>query len=98
MAKKEKTNKLEITITIEGKEWQDALDKAFKQKVKTVTVDGFRKGKCPRDIYEKKFGKESLYIDGAESLLQNAYKKLLDEHKDLVPVEAPLILKSTVKW
>ena len=91
MAKKEKTNKLEITITIEGKEWQDALDKAFKQKVKTVTVDGFRKGKCPRDIYEKKFGKESLYIDGAESLLQNAYKKLLDEHKDLVPVVQPRV-------
>ena len=68
MAKKEKINKLEITITIEGKEWQDALDKAFKQKVKTVAVDGFRKGKCPRDIYEKKFGKESLYIEGAESL------------------------------
>ena len=91
MAKKEKTNKLEITITIEGKEWQDALDKAFKQKVKTVTVDGFRKGKCPRDIYEKKFGKESLYIDGAESLLQNAYKKLLDEHKDLIPVVQPRV-------
>ena len=91
MAKKEKTNKLEITITIEGKEWQDALDKAFKQKVKTVAVDGFRKGKCPRDIYEKKFGKESLYIDGAESLLQNAYKKLLDEHKDLVPVVQPRV-------
>ena len=91
MAKKEKTNKLEITITIEGKEWQDALDKAFKQKVKTVAVDGFRKGKCPRDIYEKKFGKESLYIDGAESLLQNAYKKLLDEHKDLIPVVQPRV-------
>ncbi len=91
MAKKEKTNKLEITITIEGKEWQDALDKTFKQKVKTVAVDGFRKGKCPRDIYEKKFGKESLYIDGAESLLQNAYKKLLDEHKDLIPVVQPRV-------
>ncbi len=91
MAKKEKTNKLEITIAINGKEWQDALDKAFKQKVKNVTVDGFRKGKCPRDIYEKKFGKESLYIDAAESLLQAAYKKLLDEHKDLVPVVQPRV-------
>ena len=86
MAKKEKTNKLGITITIEGKKWQDALDKAFKQKEKTVAVDGFRIGKCPKDIYEKKFGKVSLYLDGAESLLQNAYKKLLDEHKDLIPV------------
>jgi len=27
-------NKKEITITIEGKEWENALDKAFKEKVK----------------------------------------------------------------
>ena len=57
MAKKE-SNTHEVVIKIEGKEWTDALDKAFQERVKTVQVDGFRKGKVPRDIYEKKFGKE----------------------------------------
>ena len=47
MAKKN-NNIHEITIKIEGEEWQKALDESFKKKVKNVTIDGFRKGKCPR--------------------------------------------------
>ena len=67
MAKKN-NNIHEITIKIEGEEWQKALDESFKKKVKNVTIDGFRKGKCPRDIFEKKYGKETLYIDAAEKI------------------------------
>jgi len=89
MAKKENKNKLELSVKFEGEEWTKAIDKAFKEKVKDVTVDGFRKGKCPRDIFEKKFGKESLYIEAAESLLHEAYHKLMDENEDLVPVARP---------
>ena len=84
-------NKKEITITIEGKEWENALDKAFKEKVKSVNVDGFRKGKCPRNIFEKKFGKESLFIDAAESLIQDAFKKAMDENKEIIPVVQPRV-------
>ena len=42
---KNKKNYHDIEIKLEGKEWTDAIDKAFKEKVKKVTVDGFRKGK-----------------------------------------------------
>ena len=92
MAKSKKgENRKEIIIKIEGKEWEDALEKTFQKKVKTVTVDGFRKGKCPRNIFEKKFGKESLYFDAAESLLQTAFKKVMEENKDLVPVVQPRV-------
>ena len=89
--KKETNNKKNyhnIEIKIEGKEWNDAQDKAFKEKVKKVEVDGFRKGKCPRNIYEKKFGKESLYLDAADLVLQDAYTKALEE-SNLVPVIQP---------
>ena len=62
MAKKsEKTNKNEIKVTIEGESWTKALDKAFEKKNKEVTIPGFRKGKAPRNVFEKKYGKESLY-------------------------------------
>ncbi len=92
MAKKSYEN--EVSIKIEGKEWTDALDKAFKDKVKTVSVDGFRKGKVPRDIYEKKFGKESLYMPASDYVIDEAFKKALDESK-LVPVVQPSVdLKS----
>lgn len=93
MAKKEEKeiknkNVHEINVKIEGEEWTKAVDEVFKKKQKTAKVDGFRKGKVPRNIYEKHFGKESLFIDAADMLLQNAYIKALDESK-LVPVAQP---------
>jgi len=91
MAKEKNANKKELTVKIEGKEWTTAVDKSFEKNVKNVTVDGFRKGKCPRDIFEKKFGKESLYIDAAESLLDNAFRKVMEDNKDLIPVTQPRV-------
>ena len=88
MAKKDYKN--EVVIKIEGQEWKNALDKAFKERVKTVTVDGFRKGKVPRDIYEKKFGKESLYLPASDYVVESAFKKALEESK-LVPVVQPSV-------
>ena len=86
--KQTKKNVHEVTIKIEGKEWQDALDIAFKKRQKTAKVDGFRAGKVPRDIFEKHFGKESLYFDAADNLLQVAYAKAVEESK-LIPVVQP---------
>ena len=80
----------EINIKIEGKDWTDALDKVFAKKQKTAKVDGFRKGKVPRRIYEKKYGKESLYMDAVDIVAQDAYLKALEESK-LVPVVKPEI-------
>lgn len=92
--KKENKNKHEVVTKIEGKEWTDALDKAFTKKQKDVVVDGFRKGHVPRNIYEKKYGKESLYLDAADILVQRAYDKMMEDSK-LVPVVQPQVnLKS----
>ena len=91
MAKeKEKKNKNvhEVPVKIDGDKWKEALDKAFKEKVKDAKVDGFRKGKVPRDIYEKNFGKESLWLAAADITLQDAYTKAMEESK-LIPVVQP---------
>lgn len=96
MAKKENANKNvhEVSTKIEGESWKKALDRAFKEKQKTVKVDGFRKGKVPREIFEKKFGKEALFIDAADMVLQEAYLKIMEESK-LIPVVQPEVnLKS----
>ena len=44
----------DIEMEIKGKEWEDILDATFKKKVKEMKIDGFRKGKCPKDVYIKK--------------------------------------------
>ena len=90
MAKKENKNIHEVTVKIEGDSWTKALDKVFKEKQKTVKVDGFRKGKVPRSVFEKKFGKESLYFDAANAVLQEAYVKVMEDSK-LIPVVQPAV-------
>lgn len=100
MAKEKETSKTtnknvhEVIVKIEGQEWSNAIDKAFTKKQKTVKVDGFRPGKVPRDVYEKRFGKESLFIDAADAVLQAAYVKAMEDSK-LIPVVQPSVdLKS----
>lgn len=89
-----KKNIHEVVIKIEGEAWKKALDKTFAKKQKTAKVDGFRTGKVPRDIYEKHFGKESLFMDAADSVLQEAYLQAMEESK-LIPVVQPSVdLKS----
>ena len=86
--KETKKNVHEVIVKIEGEEWTKALDKAFAKRQKTAKVDGFRAGKVPRDIYEKHYGKESLFLDAADAVLQDAYIKAMDDSK-LVPVVQP---------
>ena len=85
--KKKNNNVHEVIIKIEGKEWKDACDKAFAKKQKNVKIDGFRKGKAPRNIYEKKYGKDYL-LDAADLVLQDAYGKAMEE-SNLIPVVQP---------
>ena len=63
-------NVKKIEIKLE-KEWVESLDAVFKKKNKDVKIDGFRKGKVPRDVYEKHYGKESLFIPAADYVLQD---------------------------
>lgn len=88
--KKETKNKNihEVVIKIDGDAWKEALDKAFNSKKKDAKVDGFRKGKVPKDIYIKKFGIESLFLSAADLVLQDAYAKAMEESK-LIPVVQP---------
>lgn len=83
-------NKHEIVKKIEKEEWTSALDKAFEKKVKNLKVDGFREGKCPRNIFEKKFGVESLYDEAIDIIMPNLYKDTIKESK-LQPVVQPLV-------
>lgn len=77
-----------VTITLEGKDWTSILDNTFKKKNSEVTISGFRKGKAPKDVYMKKFGIESLYMDSIDEALRVAYERALTEN-ELVPACEP---------
>lgn len=87
---KKNNSRHEFTIKIEGEEWEKAQDNAFKKRNKEAKIDGFRPGKAPKDVFLKHYGKESLYYDAADSLLQKAYLDLLTKEK-VMPVLEPKV-------
>ncbi|MDD4547211.1 MAG: trigger factor [Bacilli bacterium] len=85
----ENKNVKKINIKIEGKEWEHALEHAFEHANEKAKIDGFRPGKAPKDVFLKKYGKESLYMDAADHALNDAYVKMLEDNKDLEIVAQP---------
>ena len=80
----------EIEIKLEGENWTKCLDNAFKKQNKEVTIEGFRKGAAPKDVYLKKYGVESLYGEAINEAINVAYKELL-ETNDLHPIIEPAV-------
>lgn len=84
-------NLKEVSIKIEGKEWEEALDKSFKKINATKTIDGFRKGKAPKNIFLKKYGIESLFMEASNLCVDSAYKKMIDENSKLEIAAQPIL-------
>ncbi|SDN57793.1 trigger factor [Alkalicoccus daliensis] len=79
-----------LTVEVDSKRVNKALDEAFKKVVKSVNVPGFRKGKVPRPIFEQRFGVEALYQDALDILLPEAYGEAVEE-AGIDPVDQPEI-------
>ena len=79
-----KKNVFVETVKFDKKEFDEAIDKAFDKKKADIKLDGFRKGKVPKDVYFKKNGKESLYMDALNVLLPEAYDRALKDYKPII--------------
>jgi len=87
---KKEGNQGVLTFEVDAESFNKALDQAFKKVVKKVNLPGFRKGKVPRPIFEKRFGVEALYQDAVDIILPEAYAKAVDE-TGIFPVDQPTI-------
>ena len=58
-----KNKQVKFEFEVKPDEFEHGIDHAYTKKQKEVEVKGFRKGHVPRNIYENKFGVESLYED-----------------------------------
>ena len=82
-------NHVEIVATITPEEFAKHVNEAYAKIAKDVQVEGFRKGKVPQGIFEKKYGKESLYQDALDALIQATYIEALRENTGLEIVAYP---------
>ena len=72
-------NMAKLTIEVSAEELEKALEDAFQKNKNKISVPGFRKGKVPRQMIERMYGKEIFYEDAANALIPGAYEKALDE-------------------
>lgn len=81
----------EIKIKIEGKKWEEAMEKAYTKASANFQIDGFRKGKAPKNVFLKKYTQERLNFDCADICLDEAYEQMIKKAKDLEIVAQPEI-------
>ena len=82
----------EIVIKIEGKKWEERIEQAYQKASKKVKIDGFRPGHAPKDVFYKKYGKETIWYDAANLCIDDAYDEMLKKVKDTEIVAQPKLV------
>lgn len=78
-------NMAKLTIEASAEELEKAINSAYQKQRGKISIPGFRKGKVPRQMIERMYGKEVFYEDAANELIPTAYEKALDEcEEDIV--------------
>ena len=83
-------NMAKLTVEVSAEELEKAIEKVFQKQKKNISIPGFRKGKVPRQMVEKMYGKEVFYEDAANELIPAAYEKAYDECEESI-VSTPKI-------
>lgn len=81
----------QVRITVTPAEVQKAFDGQFRKLAQQVKLPGFRPGKIPRKILEKKFGGE-VEQEVLQNLIESEVRAAIQEH-ELMPLEPPRIEK-----
>ena len=90
LIKKELTEKsgfvMEFSVSKEA--FEKAENEAYKKNVKSINVPGFRKGKAPKSIIEKMYGKGIFFEDAINACIPDAFEEAVKE-ADLTVVGTP---------
>ena len=81
-------NDVKFTIEFSAEEFENAQIKAYQQNKDRFQIDGFRKGKAPRSIIEKRYGEGVFFEDAIDELFRENYGKALAE-LELEVIDSP---------
>ncbi|MBP3603478.1 MAG: trigger factor [Lachnospiraceae bacterium] len=83
-------NMAKLTIEVSAEALEKAIEEAYQKNKNKISVPGFRKGKVPRQMIERMYGKEIFYEDAANALIPGAYEDALEECEEDI-VSSPAI-------
>ena len=83
-------NMAKLTIEVPVEELEKGIEKAYQKNKGQISVPGFRKGKVPRAMIEKMYGKGVFLEEAANDVLPAAYEKAVEECEEEI-VSSPKI-------
>ena len=105
-SKKTATNTYELEIQLDKAAFDAEVQKVYRRNAAKINVPGFRRGKAPKSVIEKMYGKSVFYDEALDAMLPAAYEEAITEAKldvvsrpefELVSVgDEGVVLKATV--
>ena len=72
-------NLYEIEFDVDKATFEAAVEKVYRKEVKKINIPGFRKGKAPRSMIERMYGKGVFYEDAVNEIIPDAYEAAIKE-------------------
>ena len=105
LIKKELTEKsgFKIEFSVSKEVFEKAENEAYKKNVKSINVPGFRKGKAPKSIIEKYYGKGVFFEDAINACIPEAFEAAVKEAEldivgqpqfDIVSTDGDIVLSA----
>ena len=82
------SNQVKIDIEVEPELFETGMAAAYRQNVKRINVQGFRKGKAPRKLIELQYGESIFYEDAIEHIFPGVYEEAIKTN-GIRPVDRP---------
>lgn len=83
-------NEAKLKMEFTAEEFDSATNKAYMKSRKDFQIDGFRKGKAPRGIIEKRYGEGIFFEDAINELFSENYPKALSDN-DIDVIDNPKV-------
>ena len=81
-------SRAKLTITVDSETFAKARDAAYKKNKNKISMPGFRKGKVPRKMIERMYGKGVFDDDAINMAAPDAYEEAIKD-TDLEIISAP---------
>jgi len=79
-----------LDIAADQEEFAEAVERAFRRISQRIQVPGFRPGRAPRPLVERRVGREYILAEAQRELMDRLYREALQQH-GLVPVSDPQV-------
>lgn len=83
-------SQVRLQIAADQEEHRKAIERAYRKIAREIQVPGFRKGKAPRSMIERVYGREVFVEEANRSLMDDLYRRAV-EQEDIIPVGEPAL-------